>query len=67
MDFPETNQSGYIRLPNGWTVSVQRAAINSCDANTAEVARWRRGPTQDVRGYQTPEEVAAYIEETSTF
>jgi hypothetical protein len=67
----------HITFNNGYTVSVQFGRGNYGDGKTtAEIAAWDRNDkwyhsnvirweSDDVRGYATPEEVAAFIHEVS--
>ena len=55
-----------ITFENGCTVSVQWGSFNYATApHTAEVGAWYEDGTwlDEVQGWQTPDEVAAYIEE----
>lgn len=66
------NKGFHITFANGNTVSVQFGRGNYCDNSTnddpipcpnAEVWAWDKdkNPLCDVQGWQTPEEVAAFI------
>jgi hypothetical protein len=70
------NGNGFqITYANGWTVSVQWSEGNYCKARNvegwrpssdAEVSAWKdRGPMETPKGWQTPAEVLAYMNEVA--
>lgn len=72
-----TITGGRLRLPNGFTISVQWKEMNYCDERTAEVAvwddmkRWVRfgeGEWADtVRGYTNTRELFLIITQVMSF
>ena len=60
----------FVKFPNGYTLSVQQSEFHYSGADTAEIAAI--GPDNDfvwpeqVRGYQTPEEIVEAIKDVGT-
>ena len=77
--FTITGDGYQMTFANGWTVSVQwnlgsytddrHTHVPGTSTKLAEIWRWpANGQTdEDVCGWQTPDEVAAYIAETAGF
>lgn len=76
-------QGFYLKFENGWTVSVQFGYGSYCSnrdnqnppqkSDTAEIAAWDSNDVwykfdgDEVKGYVTPDEVAEFLHDVSSF